>query len=46
MTKVINLKEIDGKLHSEFKAACAKNGKTLREVLIQMMEEYVKKNSK
>lgn len=38
--KTLIVKDIDEKIKNEFKAACAKNGRTMAEVLIELMTYY------
>jgi antitoxin component of RelBE/YafQ-DinJ toxin-antitoxin module len=39
--KTLIVKDIDEKVKNEFKAACAKNGRTMAAVLIELMMRYV-----
>jgi hypothetical protein len=40
--KKMMLERLPVELHRQFKAACYQQGKTMREVIIRMMQEYVK----
>jgi hypothetical protein len=39
----INLRDVPDELHNQFKAACALQGKSIREVLIDLMKREVEK---
>lgn len=41
-TSSIYLRDIEKHLKPQFKAACAQRGKSMKDVLVAMMKEYIK----
>jgi hypothetical protein len=44
--RVITLRDIDKKLRSDFKAACAKKGRTMKEEIVQSMLDLAAEQEK